>query len=998
MMSLKKWAKIFIMAAVVALGIGVGVGTAKADGDTVPGSETVYTDGSTLSVVKEFASPGGNISVKIMKDDATGRYFYAVANGGECVIQASRLGLITEGADFSEGVQYQVVKEPVIQVDEYELLNGKHDGSIKDTSMEFKFNLIKDGMKLTVVMRAYDDGMAFQYVMSEGASVKSEASEYVFSDDAIMWSYQHANVTYEGTYVEKTMKQLYDEGGYYTTPSLIKSGDNYILITEASCFDDGENFCSSYYVKNIDKKNIRLHFGNKQNGNVVMKGAFETPWRVAIIGKDLNTIANSDIVTSVCEPAADIDYSFVKPGRLAWSWWSSTGDNPIAFEPQYDYIDFAAQNGWEYVCLDYGWVLWDDYKAKVKELVDYAAKKGVGIWLWYGVNNVGHTAAGAYPKYSLLDEATIKTEMEWAHSIGIKGVKVDYYESDNQKTMDQMYMCAKIAADNQIMVLFHGCTNPGGENRTFPNVLSYEAVYGAEYYKWRQEPSTANIITYLFTRNAVGSADFTPTCLPVAGVKATYGFMLGTAIYVESGLVHFAENVNVYEGYAGLSLMNDVPCTWDESIVIEGYPGAYGTVARRSGSDWYMASLTKEARTVEVKLNFLGAGNYTAYIYKTNQDNSNVTVETMAVTNMSSLKIDLMADDGVSVKITKEEFDYTTDYEDNYTYIEAEKADLSGAAVLGTNLFNAQYSSGCMAVEYIGNGANNAVTYKVSVDKAGVYEVNVYYIAGAERRFMVSVNGDDANRVRTGKLYSGDWVSVKKEVLYLDLKAGENTIKFYNDEAFAPNLDRISIGKAVSDKAATKSDETEDEMVTVQGEGYEYTIYEAETGTVAGGATLEGTLVGWLGGGSSLTLSNVKVDKAGKYYIMIKYMTGEDRNLEVSANGGAKQLVACPSNGDYYSNPGAAYVELELQAGANVIVLENSGGFAPNIDCIGVSTTMVEDENNSGADKNDDGSSSYGLFGGNNIFIIIGVIMAIVVVVAVVLVVILKKKSSKKND
>ncbi len=111
---------------------------------------------------------------------------------------------------------------------------------------------------------------------------------------------------------------------------------------------------------------------------------------------------------------------------------------------QYEYIDFASENGWDYVCLDYGWVLWEDYQTKVKELVDYASEKNVGIWLWYGVNNSGHAATGAYPKYSLLDEETIRTEFTWAKSVGIKGVKVDYYESDAQNTMEQMYLWCRI--------------------------------------------------------------------------------------------------------------------------------------------------------------------------------------------------------------------------------------------------------------------------------------------------------------------------------------------------------------------------------------------------------------------------------------------------------------------------------------------------------------------------------------------------------------------------
>ncbi len=911
------------------------------------GAESVYTDGTELTFVTEVSSPDGKIVAKLWKDVATGRMFYSASNNEKCVILASQLGIETKDADFTTGVEYAAGN--IVKItDTYTLLNGKHDGEIIDVCNEFTFTLTKSNKELTVKLRVYDDGVAYAYSMDEGATIIKEASETVFADNTTLWTYSQPNVTYEGTYGEVPMTSVYNAAATYTTPSLVNAGDSWVLLTEASVFDDEYGYCSSLLKTEKDSKNLKWAFGNKQTTSVVMDDAFETPWRVAVIGSNLNAIVNNDIITSVCDDAYDVDYSFVKTGKLAWSWWSSMGDDPIAFDPQFAYIDFAAENGWEYVCLDYGWVLWDDYKAKVKELVDYAEEKGVGIWLWYGVNNVGHTAAGAYPKYSLLDEATIKTELEWANEIGVKGVKVDYYESDNQNTMEQMYLCAKIAADNEIMVLFHGCTNPGGENRTFPNVLSYEAVYGAEYYKWRMEPSTANIITYLFTRNAVGSADFTPTALPVAGISATHGFMLATSIYAESGLIHFAENVNVYEGYAGLSLMNDMPSTWDETVVAEGQPGEFGSVARRSGDDWYVAALTTGARTTDISLDFLEAGKtYTAYIYKTNATDENVEVVVKEVTNADVLAIELLADDGFAAKITTAAYDYVTDYEENYTYIEAEKADKNGKVADSTNAYSAQYSSGQLAVENIGNGAENYVTFEVEAEEAGVYEVNVYYISGNDRRFLISVNGDDENRLRTTILNSGDWVTVDKETVYLELKEGTNEIKFYNDSVYAPNLDRISISKTTVDKEVTVSDEAVDNSNSAPGAAYEYNVYEAEDAEIANGATNETTLVGWIGGNSYVSFNEINVAEAGKYYLRIAYMTGADRQFAVSVNDGENVFVDCPSSGDYYSNPAYVYLVVELNAGVNTIKLSNPNGDAPNLDAIGISKTMVtEDEGN----------------------------------------------------
>ncbi|MBP3339507.1 MAG: glycoside hydrolase family 97 catalytic domain-containing protein [Lachnospiraceae bacterium] len=900
--------------------------------------DLVYTDGAKLEVLTSVKSLDGDLVASILKDDA-GRVFYSVTEKDVLVIEPSMLGIITGDADFTKGAEYVEGTTKEI-TDEYTLLNGKHDGGISDKCNEYSFTLKKDGKELTVNMRVYDEGIAYNYAMSEGATVKSEASEFVFKDESVLWSYTQPNVTYEGTYVKTPMKSVFTAASTYTVPSMVQTDKHWILLTEGSVFDDEETYASSLLKTAPKSKNLKWVYGNGQSGAVTMENAFETPWRIAIVTDDLNELVNSDIVTSVCADAYDVDYSFVKPGKLAWSWWSSTGDNPIAFEPQYDYIDFAAENGWEYVCLDYGWVLWDDYKTKVKELVDYAAEKNVGIWLWYGVNNVGHSGSGAYPKYSLLNEETIKTELQWANSIGIKGVKVDYYEKDNQNTMKQMYLCAKIAADNKIMVLFHGCTNPGGENRTFPNVLSYEAVYGAEYYKWRQEPSTANIITYLFTRNVVGSADFTPTALPVAGVNATHGFMLGTSIYVESGLVHFAENVNVYEGYAGLSFMNDMPVTWDETFLVEGMPGSYGTVARRSGNDWYVAALTVSNRETKIDLSFLEDGkNYKAYVYKTNEAKDNIAIEERDVKSGDVLTYSLASHDGLAIKITEEAFDYVTDYEKNYIYIEGEKATLSGDAKISNIPFNDQYSSGKKTAEYIGNGANNTATFTVNVTEAGVYELNVFYVSGNDRRFMISVNGDDANRLRTGKLNSGDWVSVEKVTYYVELVSGENTIKFYNDEAFAPNIDRIALSKSKVNATISVSDEEKDIVENSPGAEYEYTMYEAEKAVIGSGATNEGHMVGWLGGTAYVEFNNINVETAGTYYLEVWYMTGEDRDIYFSVNGGEDIVVKCPTSGDYTSNPACVYVEVELTAGTNTIKVSNPKGYAPNLDKIGVSVT-----------------------------------------------------------
>ncbi len=253
------------------------------------------------------------------------------------------------------------------------------------------------------------------------------------------------------------------------------------------------------------------------------------------------------------------------------------------------------------------------------------------------MNNKGHSGYKdskgnpAYPYYSLLDEATIKREFEKMSGYGVKGVKVDYYESDSQQTMKQMYLCATIAAKNKLMVLFHGCTIPRGESRTFPNVVSFEAINGTEYYKWFESPALANRVSYPFIRNVVGCADFTPTGLPIYGIKATAGFALADVVTIESGVQHFAHSVYTYEASKALPFLNDVPVKWDEMRVLDGRPMQFNVVARRSGNDWYIGSATLASRTVEIPLDKLitDDGVYNAYIFGDNENGSALKVDVL---------------------------------------------------------------------------------------------------------------------------------------------------------------------------------------------------------------------------------------------------------------------------------------------------------------------------------------------------------------------------------
>lgn len=776
------------------------------EGVALPEEENSFAnDGTLVTSIPDYevTSPDKSLITKFWKD-SRGGYYYSVdkISGGTVnrVIEPSKLGLVTSTEDLSTGFQQTPPSAVVVEHNEdYSMPFGKHR-KISDHYKEISFPLKKGSSTLTVYFRVYDDGMGFRYALDHGATIKEETSQVIFPDKSKFWG-NWPNATYEWDIVELPKDRSNERSSTYSCPYTGVINDKFwVTVTEASVFNESDPYCAGalQFLGNYHS----LHFkGGVKVESISMNNAFHTPWRAVVIGDSLDQMSSSDLILNLNPPSVIDDTSWIKPGKTAWSWWSSGGDSPVEYHTQKDYIDFAAENGWDFVCLDFGWALWDDSAAKVKELCDYASSKGIGIYLWYGVNNTGHSgykdSAGnpAYPYYSLLDEATIIREFKRIKGLGVSGVKVDYYESDTQQTMKQMNLCAKIAAENKLMVLFHGCTLPRGESRTYPNIVSFEAVNGSEYYKWFESPSLANRVSYTFTRCVAGSADFTPTGVPIYNIKATAGFALADTVTIESGIQHFAHSIYTYQGNKALPFLNDVPVVWDDMKVLDGYPMQFNVTARKSGDDWYIGASTISARTVEIKLSDIISDDdkYTAYIFGDNKDGSEIEVTVLNdLTRNSTIKRQLLANGGFTMKITKNGMKLTTPYS-NYKFYEAEKAKITGKASITADK-NGKYSSGGAYVGYVGGGSDNAVVFEnINVNKSGEYKLRIYYISGERRNLSVDVNGKNAASLTGLYANRNDWSGIAAADTTIRLNAGNNTIKLYNNSAYGPSIDRIAI-------------------------------------------------------------------------------------------------------------------------------------------------------------------------------------------------------------
>jgi alpha-glucosidase len=372
-----------------------------------------------------------------------------------------------------------------------------------------------------------------------------------------------------------------------------------------------------------------------------------------MIGKDLGTIVSSTLVTDLARPSVISDTSWIKPGRVSWSWWSEPS-SPNDYDRLVPFVDLSAELGWEYSLIDLGWHTLKEGKA-IPELADYAKSKNVDLILWY--NSGGqHNQVDGGPRNLMCDPVARAAEMKKISGWGIKGIKVDFMQSDKQYVMNMYEDILEDAAKYHLFVNFHGCTLPRGWNRTYPNLLTMEAVRGAEQYwdeTFAENAQTFHTI-YTFTRNVVGSMDYTPTIFndPADKVKhlTTNAHELAMSVAFESGLQHFVDTPKSYleqPAYV-VNFLKAVPVAWDETRYLAGTPGEMVVLARRKGNDWFIAGLngTKEDKTVSVPLLFLGNGTYAAEIIIDGKTSREFDLISRSLTAADKLEIPMAARGG----------------------------------------------------------------------------------------------------------------------------------------------------------------------------------------------------------------------------------------------------------------------------------------------------------------------------------------------------------------
>ena len=468
--------------------------------------------------------------------------------------------------------------------------------------------------KGSLVLRLYNDGLAFRYEVSglQDATLPKELTAYKIPEGTKRWIQQWTDA-YEGffplTTSYKTLPVRSFSGTFKSPegwnnrwgyPALIEPCEGvFALISEAniqrrqsaSClYSDGE-----VYRVVPDQNELKV------------SGDWHSPWRVVIIGH-LSDIVESTLVTDVSEPCQLKDTSWIKPGVVSWIYWAyNHGSNDYNIIKKY--VDMAATLRLPYMLIDAEWDTMKDGKT-VEDAVAYARSKGVKPMIWYN-SSVGWVDGAPTPKYRLNKPEDREKEFAWCEKIGVAGVKIDFFSGDNQMNMDYCLDLLESAAKHHLLVNFHGATIPRGWQRTYPHLLSTEGVYGAEWYNnvptFTKQAASHNA-TLPFTRNVIGPMDYTPCAFSDSQHPhiTTNAHELALTVLYESGLLHLADKPESY--YAQPKAVQDffstLPVVWDETRLLSGYPGQNVTIARRHGDTWYVAGIngTDELITISVPL------------------------------------------------------------------------------------------------------------------------------------------------------------------------------------------------------------------------------------------------------------------------------------------------------------------------------------------------------------------------------------------------------------
>jgi alpha-glucosidase len=610
-------------------------------------------------------SPDGKVAFELsVFEKLTMSVYYK----GKPIIQNSEFGLQFEQSVYL-GTDMVVVSQNQAEVNEFwKPVIGQYT-QVHNHANELKLSLKEKrfpAREIQLVLRAYNDGAAFRYIVSEsfkkfipdyaeGKTIPliQENSSFSFTGDHTIWAANFGGyVSHQESEYDKIKLSDVGAGDIIGLPLLVQvEPDLYAAITEANLTDWAGMYLSAH--PKADKKPFTLStkLSPLPGSNVLVnvKPGSASPWRLLMIGEEPGDLIESQIIWNLNEPCAIKDPSWIKPGISAWDhWWS--GEVKMDTETILKYIDLAADMGWEYMLIDWNWygppfaeevggrgdpdadITTVIDAVDMPKIIEYAKAKKVDLLLWLLWDHVEKQMDEAFPLYE-----------QW----GIKGVKIDFMQRDDQWMVNWYHKVVKKAAEHRLAVDFHGAYKPTGWTRTYPNLLTREGVLGNEYSKWSSRITPEHTTTLPFTRMLAGQMDFTPGAFlnksmgqfengAPAQAMGTRCNQLAMFVVYYSPLTVACDHPDNYKNQPGIEFLKKVPTVWDDTKVINGKVGEYITMARRKDNTWFIGAMTNsEARTLTIDLDFLGEGKWEIHYFKDAKD-ANVHAEKL---EMGSAKV-----------------------------------------------------------------------------------------------------------------------------------------------------------------------------------------------------------------------------------------------------------------------------------------------------------------------------------------------------------------------
>lgn len=637
----------------------------------------------------DLQSPDGKIGIHVV----TGAGLtYSLTHGGELILADSPISMTLEDGSVY-GADDKVLKASRRSVNETISAVLYKKAEVKDEFNELTLKF----KEFSLIFRAYDDGMAYRFVShsKKPFKVRAEQASFAFPSDWNMW------VPYVCQHTETLESQYYNsfENQYAYTPlsawnkerlaflPLMVDGPDgrKVIITEADLMDysgmylyngDSDSVLEGVFapypkeMKQGGHNDLQMEVQSHESYITSYDGAAEFPWRIVAVSENDVQMADNDMVFRLATPAADEDWSWVKPGKVAWDWWNDWNIYGVDFRAGINndtykyYIDFASASGIEYVILDEGWSVNMEAdlfqvipEIDLAELAEYAAQRNVGLILWAGYVAFDRDMEEVCRHYS---------------EMGFKGFKIDFMDRSDQDVVRFHKRAAETAAKYHMMVDFHGTYKPTGLHRTYPNVVNYEGVYGLENMKWAatEVDQVTYDVTVPYIRMMAGPMDYTQGAMrnatrgnyrPVNSEAMSQGTrcrQLAQYVIFDSPINMLCDSPSNYmKEKECTEFIATVPEIWDETVGLDGKVGEYIAMARRKGSDWYVGAMTDwSVRDMTLDLSFLPEGSYKVELYRdgANADRAACDYKKEVVDLPADRKLDIhmMPGGGFAAKIT----------------------------------------------------------------------------------------------------------------------------------------------------------------------------------------------------------------------------------------------------------------------------------------------------------------------------------------------------------